>query len=393
MRTGLLADKLLVHGHQILWWTSAFSHFTKSWEYRNDGELKISEDYSLYYLKGVGYNKHFSLKRFLDHRIIAKKFKYYAKRFKKPDLIIVSSPPHDLAFESVCYAKKNDILVFVDIKDPWPDSFVQHFPKLLKKVGNVVLFFERRLMKKALINATGIIAVSQQLLQFGLQYAKRSQTVSDCVFYNGYHKIYPDEASLKPELKSLIERIIRNKLFVVLFLGTFSHTHNPAIIIDCAEKLKELKMLFLLAGHGEFAEMLIKKKGDLTNVEFTGWLNKEEIEIIIKYANVGICPTSFEMNIIPNKALIYLSVGLPVISSFQGDLKYLLAEFNAGFYYHPGNLNNLIKHIRYLFLNPDFYLEMSENAKKLYLTYFNSELIYSNYANYLESAAKVLLKK
>jgi glycosyltransferase involved in cell wall biosynthesis len=384
---------LCARGHQVLWWTSAFSHFTKSWERDKDGIVEISPNYSLYCLRGTGYTRHFSLKRFLDHRVIAKKFKRYAPKVNKPDLMVVSTPPHDLAFEAVRYAKKNHIPVFVDVKDPWPDSFLQHFPKILQKIGKAILFFERRMTRIALRNADGIISVTQPQLQFGLDYAGRLANKYDRVFFNGYRRINPGEMTLRPELESVINKIKQDKKFAVLFIGTFSVTHNPAILIDCAAKLKQHNIVFVLAGAGEFYNELKKQKKDLDNVEFTGWVNKNEIEIIVKYASIGMCPTPFIMDILPNKSLIYLAAGLPVISSFEGDLKELLEKQNAGFYYKPGDLEELAIQILYLYQNPQDYRRISENAKKLYETTFNSDNIYTNYTLHLESSARELLAK
>lgn len=390
MRTNLLAEKLVTRGHQVLWWTSAFSHYTKSWESQKDGITVISPKYRLYHLKGLGYSKHFSIRRYLDHRVIAKKFKFHASTCAKPDLMLVSSPPHDLAYQAVCFAKKHDIPVLVDIRDPWPDSFAQHLPGVWKHFGNALLFFDRRMMKGALCNATGITAVTQSLLQFGLNYANRKQGKLDRVFYNGYRKESETESTLKPELELLIKSMQQHNPFVVLFIGTFSHTHNPEILIECARKLAHHNILFISAGSGEYFQTLKHKKGNLKNVVFPGWVDKCEIEALLEHANIGICPTDFSMNIIPNKALMYLSAGLPVVSSFEGDLKQMLREHDAGFYFAPGDLDALIQRILLLYQTPKRCQEMSENAKRLYQKTFNPELIYSQYAAYLESMNTVL---
>ena len=85
MRTALLADELTARGHSVIWWTSAFDHFTKKWRVDKDSEIQIKDLLRVKALKGLGYKKNVSISRFIDHRIIARKFKKYACDMDKPD--------------------------------------------------------------------------------------------------------------------------------------------------------------------------------------------------------------------------------------------------------------------------------------------------------------------
>ena len=109
MRTGILADRLADKGHQVLWWTSAFDHFRKEWVSENDSTISLGRGIDAVLLKGRGYKKNISLQRFIDHRIVASKFSKKAEEYQKPDVMVVSTPPHDLAFEAVKFAKEKDI--------------------------------------------------------------------------------------------------------------------------------------------------------------------------------------------------------------------------------------------------------------------------------------------
>jgi hypothetical protein len=106
MRTAHLAEKLIEKGHSIVWWTSAFDHVKKEWIVRRDTEMTPSPGVKITAMKGTGYSRNMSVSRFIDHRLVAQKFKQLSKRMEKPDIIIASTPPHDLAYQAVQFAKK-----------------------------------------------------------------------------------------------------------------------------------------------------------------------------------------------------------------------------------------------------------------------------------------------
>src|SRR4026208_1850395 len=115
MRTALLADHLIGRGHSITWWTSSFDHFKKQWIYTEDTELQKSDRMKFIFLKGTGYKNNFSFRRFRDHRMVARKFFKTAVKKNKPDLIVASLPPHDLAYQAMRYAKENNVPYVVDV--------------------------------------------------------------------------------------------------------------------------------------------------------------------------------------------------------------------------------------------------------------------------------------
>ena len=74
MRTSMLADELIRRRHEVTWWTSAFDHFEKSWLFNKEKELEYEDNFRIQLLKGIGYRKNVSIRRIIDHRLIARKF-------------------------------------------------------------------------------------------------------------------------------------------------------------------------------------------------------------------------------------------------------------------------------------------------------------------------------
>lgn len=381
MRTAVLADKLVERGHSVLWWTSAFDHFKKDWIVKKDTEITIKDGLSIQALKGTGYKKNVSLSRFIDHRIISWKFKKLASKMPKPDVMVASMPPYDLAYKAVIFAKRNSIPILVDIRDPWPDIFLNHIPSIFQKFAKLILYKDFKMTKKALKMADGLIVVTNTFLGWGLKYAERKKSDKDKVFYLGAERVI-NSGQDRVAKQGFIEKLKDN--FVVVFIGTFALYHNPAILLNCAEKLKDEKICFVLAGKGEFFGEIQRKAEALPNVIVPGWLNTYQIEELLRYSHVGICPTSKEVELFPNKAFTYLSAGLPIISAFKGELKEIIEKYNIGFYYPPNDIDVLVSCIKRLYEDKELYQKMSENARKVFDEMFDADKIYEEYAEYIE---------
>ncbi len=389
MRTAMLAEALINRGHHVLWWTSAFDHFNKKWHFNKDTDCKLYNGVKIKALKGWGYKKNISFSRWLDARLISRKFRRLAWLEKKPDIIVASTPAYDLAFEAVDYAKQNNIPVVLDVRDQWPDIFFDHIPFFLKFPARLALFWDFKIIRKAFHSADGITAVNEDFLDWALKkYAERQRSFLDKVFYLGYKREQPLEEKKIPQwLNKIKDR------FIVLYQGTFNYYHDPTILIDCAKRLRNEQIIFVLAGKGEYWERIKKAAEILPNVVLPGWLNQKELATLLFHSNVGVCPTPQKSYFLPNKAFAYFSAGLPIISAFDGELKKICEKHQVGFYYSPGDIGALTSHIKILFKDRKRYSMMSKNALKLFEEKFEAEKVYQEFASYLEEMAKLGARK
>ncbi|MCM8808339.1 MAG: glycosyltransferase family 4 protein, partial [Candidatus Omnitrophica bacterium] len=384
MRTALLADKLVERGHNVLWWTSAFNHFKKDWVFKEDTLIDVKEGYKIYALKGIGYKKNISLSRFIDHRIIAWKFKRFAPKMPKPDVIVASMPSHDLAYEAVKYAKSNRIPVIVDVRDEWPDLFFQHIPKTLHPIGRLLLFKDFQMIRTVCIEAISLVSMQNSLLNWSLSKAGRNRSENDKIFYIGAPKVELDH--IKPNSRLLyLSEIFKMKNFIVIFIGTFSVYNNPILLVEVAKKLFRENIHFVLAGDGILFNQIQSASKTLPNISLTGWVNEEEIKYILSLSHVGIVPCPLHRaEAFPNKTFTYLSAGLPIISSLQGELKEIIEKYQIGFYYPPNDVDALANCIMKLYNNPELYKKMSENARRVFDVMFDADKIYTEYAEHIE---------
>ena len=108
----------------------------------------------------------------------------------------------------------------------------------------------------------------------------------------------------------------------LLFIGTLAHFTDLKAVFDSLAKLHANNNVKLrLVGDGDKEDKLreLSKTLELWNtVEFRGWRNKEEFPQELAWADIGIVP--FHKNLLtdcalPQKAIEYLSFGLPVVST------------------------------------------------------------------------------
>lgn len=383
MRTALLAEKLLECGFNVYWWGSAFEHQRKVWIADKDREFHVALNFTIGVLRGCGYRNNVSMARYVDHRIVALKFRMQSKKLNKPDMIVASMPCYHLAYESMLYARRNEIPLLVDIRDLWPDIFLDPLKKFgLHKLGRIALAFDFVKLSRLLRQADSLVAISNGCLEWGLKKIRRSQGEWDRVFYHGYKK--GGEQSANHSIPALGE--LKGKK-VFLFVGTFGDSYELKLILEAAKRFdKDGKrdILFFLAGTGEQYESLKREADDSRNVFLAGWIGAEDIRKLLLASWAGMVPCNSIKNAAPNKVFEYLSAGLPLISSLEGEMAELIERHRIGLSYPPGDAEGFYRCVQILASDSRLRDQMSSNASQFFKEYGDADKIYAEYAEHIE---------
>jgi glycosyltransferase involved in cell wall biosynthesis len=386
MRTGLLAEILLNRSHRLRWWASAFEHQRKFMQFDTDQELTIGNNMIYQILKGCGYKKNISLTRYIDHRLIARKFRILSRRLESPDGIVASLPCHHLAYEAVQFAREKNIPIIVDVRDLWPDTFLEFFSgNAGKKIGKIILSQDFFRVRDLLARCDGISAMSKSVLDWAIRKAGRPKTPRDRLFYMGYKKTNGDSGKFPTCLKG------RESQKLAVYIGTFGHSYELALILRTAKILQDKgnsDICFVLAGTGDQEEVLRRGASDLSNVVLTGWIDSNEIIGLLQRAWVGLIPCRSVSGAIPNKVFEYLSEGLPLISSLEGEMAEAIEKFALGVNYRPGDLHGLLDAIGKLIDNPGRRKQIAENAVSYFHENGNADQIYSKFAEHVEDVVE-----
>ncbi|MDZ7640493.1 MAG: glycosyltransferase [Desulfurivibrio sp.] len=127
---------------------------------------------------------------------------------------------------------------------------------------------------------------------------------SDAVFTNGRHMVDTAQqmgarrieligTPIDPLLLTAPVPIAPRKLGPILFVGRLAPEKNIPLIIDAAKALPHLR--FILAGDGPLAKMVRHAAGELQNLEYVGWVNREKLlELLDHHCEVLLLPSQVE---------------------------------------------------------------------------------------------------
>jgi glycosyltransferase involved in cell wall biosynthesis len=390
-RTGLLAQQLVARGHTVTWWTSRVDHFGKKY-FETTERQRIEPSLELRLLDGRLYTRNVSVARLVNHWQIGREFRARTRSEAAPDVIFCSFPTIELSFEAVRFGRERGVPVILDVRDLWPDIFVQPAPKALRGLLGILLRPYFIAARSALAEANAITAVSKGYLEWGLRRAGRQLRATDRVFPLAYSFGKPSGSARSEGIAVLREKLgVEDGRLTCVFAGTLGRTYDLAPVLEVAARAgndPSLRLHFLICGDGERAAIWRQAAQRLANVTFTGWLEENELRAVLSGADIGLAAYAAEApQGLPNKVIEYLAAGLPIVSSLTGETEAMLRLSECGVTYTAGSAASLYEALRAL--SPATVRErLSTNARRKFETDFEAESIYGQLAGYLETMAK-----
>lgn len=392
MRTGMLADALVARNHAVLWWASTFSHQRKTLLYPRDTDVSVEPGFGLRLLHAGVYRRNISLQRYQHHGNLGRRFRSAAAcALPRPDVIVASFPPIEFAYEAMRFGQAHGIPVIVDVRDLWPDTFVDRCPSSVRPFARAVLGRQFRRTRETLVGATSVVAISQGCLDWGLRYSGRAQHALDAVYYTGY----PDDVqapicALSPAIEDLRRQRAAGAVTLFTFVGTFGQSYELGLVCDVARRLAAdgaVRVHFALVGDGEQWPDIQRLARTLPNVSLLGWMTEGQIREVLALSDVGLVPVRSVPDAMPNKAFELMAAGVPILSSVEGEMERLLASADAGRSYRSGDVDALTSLVTELAGDPVLRLRLARNARALYLARFRASSIYGDYAEHVERVA------
>jgi glycosyltransferase involved in cell wall biosynthesis len=389
-RTGLLADQLVRLGHSVTWWTSRVDHIHKRFFDLEGAALEVRAGLTLRFLDGRLYTRNISVARLVNHWQIGRDFRAKVGDAPRPDVILCSFPTIELSIEAVQFGRSLGVPVVLDVRDLWPDIFLQPAPGPIRPLVRLLLSPYFRATRQAFEGASAVIAVSEGYLQWGLGRAGRARTSRDEVFPLAY-SLAPRTAQARIAGREGLRRFgIGEGSIACLFAGTLGRTYDLGPVLEAARTLAQdgdSPFRFLICGDGERATEWQERAKGLPNVSFTGWLSQQDMHAALAGADIGLAAyAKAAPQGVPNKVIEYLAAGLPVISSLTGETERLLGHHDCGSTYAAGDAAALTRALRAL-APPAERERVGANARRKYEEAFRADAVYGRLARYLEALA------
>lgn len=378
------AKYLASKGHNVTFWTSNFSHSQKI--FLTDGDhTQQWENVSINYLRGIGYKKNISLRRYLHEKHFSKKLISYLKTDLDYDLFYIPVPTISAAYATASFCKKNDIPYVVDIVDRWPEAIFNLFPNYIRFFVKFLLASLIKKMSYICNNAAAIWGCSKSYLRYGKTFLEKGREVSNFVYYLGYEMLDEDPQLVNNARQNIIENGINQNDLNIFFVGTIGRFFNLKTVISAARKLSTKKNIkFIIAGDGSSLNYFKNLSRDLNNIVFLGWIDAPHIQACMELCSIGLAPYSEnELFSMPNKPFEYMSGGLAIISSIQDELPEFLSEYKCGITYKHNDVDSLLDAIAY-FENDKRLNEAQLSSLELFNKRFKSSLVNRDAENELK---------
>jgi len=234
-------------------------------------------------------------------------------------------------------------------------------------------------------------------VDWGLKRGRRTKTALDRGFPMGYTSTAPSQEKLQAAEQFWQEQGVLADAAcpIACFVGTFGRQLDLETVLRAAHRLhtQGSPLRFVLCGTGDRLESLRRLAADLPTVIFPGWVDAAAIYVLMRRSSFGLDPLPNRYDFlatINNKAIEYMSAGLPVISSpNRGVLARLVAEEQCGVAYDYGDADALAAILGDLCTSRAESARLAENARRVFEDRFVAEKVYAGMMAYLENLVAI----
>jgi glycosyltransferase involved in cell wall biosynthesis len=375
----------------VTWFTNRFDHFIKI---RRHGPAVLDDPYcgDIVLLDSRGYRSNVSIARWLDHRELAKAFRKAAEVVAAPDIIVASMPTIELCRAAVSYGHERSVPTVVDVRDQWPDALWELWPRRVRPLARLAALPLERELRSALSQASGITSHVDAFITWAMDKCGRARGDLERTFPLGYQRLRIDEADRMAAITFWHEKGVdfTSGEWLVVYAGTISRQCDFTHVLDTAAELDAEGVRFVLCGAGDSLARIQAASAKTRNVCAPGWCRQLYVQVLLENASAGLMPyrrlPNF-VNAIPNKAIEYMAMALPILWSFEeGALAELLREERIGATYSLTR-SSLVAQIRAMRSDPAGQSAAGARARAIFATRYGAAAVYGSMTRYLESIA------
>ena len=358
-RYWLMGRAFIRAGHEVVYWTSDFSHATKQ---KRELVVSVEDGIEVEMLETQPYSRNVSLSRVRSHRKLACEWTRCANSKKeKPDIIIASMPPLGLCDSARKFAAHCGALFIADVQDAWPETFERILPGVVFSLLGL-----RRVARRIYTESDGVSAVAMRYVDLALKYGCEAPTA---VFG---HSI---EQRVGAERQKRKDEILR-----LAYIGNMSTSYDLETLIRCVFEMGGVTLD--IAGNGPDRQRLKKLSEKLnagcSNIRFHDYLDENQLADLLSSCDVGVIPMFPESCVgVPGKMADYAAAGLKVVECLGGETAALVDRFGVGTHYQAADMKSLRKAI-------DAVKKIdNENVKDAFARNFNATEVMDGYVEWV----------
>jgi glycosyltransferase involved in cell wall biosynthesis len=389
MRAMNLSNALIENGHQVVLWSSDFDHFSKNHRTGKTSTIQNSESLEIKLISSRGYKSHIGLSRLFDHAQLAFNLKKELKNQTPPDIAFIGYPPIETAWVMTNWLNKRKAPSVVDVKDAWPEIYVQSLSSNLRRIALALLWPFTFMMKSIFRKSLGINSVTEDFLSWSLNKIPRSKSSFDLVTYLTSAETIFSQNDIA-EASSFWDScgVPNDETENIFFLGTINNVYDFDQVIYAA---RNSKFRYIIAGDGPNRDLILSQKNLPSNLFLPGWINQIQAYVLASRSKAAIAPVrnrnDFAMNI-TNKFFDAMRFGVPMVTSIKGIAAKTIEENKVGITYEAIKENSLLLAINELLGDKAMQTQFSSNARELYKQKYSHEKNYKQLVRHLEKISE-----
>lgn len=365
-------------GNKVSIFTSSYLHFSNE-QLINDNSLFLKDEaheVPFIYIRthsatGNGLNRVINIVDF--SRNLYRVCKNKIKNGNMPDLIIASTPDPFSVIVANYISKKLDIPSICEVRDLWPESFIEYgYIKKGSLISKILYKGERWIYENSDALIFTMPGGKQYLIDKGWSNKldiSKVYNINNGVDIEEFNKNIREFRVNDVDLES-------DKYFKIIYTGSIREVNNLDFILETAKLIQKSNsnIRFLIYGEGTQLNILRQKcqSEQINNVLFKGRVEKKYIPYILKKADINILHNKgSNLNLYggsQNKLFDYLASGKPVIQTFDSNYS-IIREFDCGYVLQEQTYEKLSELILDIYSREDDLIIKGQNSLKASLYY------------------------
>ena len=280
-----------------------------------------------------------------------------------------------------------NIPIVVDIIDPWPDSFIKDVPKHVKPLSRLLIAPFYKKIRDAFDRCAAITAISNGYLEWASSFHDKDKRTAP--FY-----LAIDLDAIQSEQKQIAEHFSpeKGKQLRIIYAGSLASSYDIPTILGAAVELHKShgdKIVFVITGNGPQKELIYQAKEKCTNIEYLGFVSKEELIKQYYLADLGLIQHKNNLTqTITYKFFNYMSCDMPLLNSLQSEMAELIEKHDLGMNNMPGDVSRLVENIVKYYNDRDLLEAHSKNALDFTRNYGDTKTVYGRLVAFLEDIVR-----
>lgn|GEM_PF-1728269 len=288
------------------------------------------------------------------------------------DLVYASSTPITVAIPALLLKLIRGTPFIFEVRDVWPDAVIPS----INRSTRILISPARLLEYLAYRYATSIIVLSSgmfsRLVDKKNVVPERITVIPNSCDLDRFLPVYQRRMERVKQSTSRLSAPLR-----IIYIGTINRVNDLQFLLNVCSSFSDaskVRWSFVGDGHGLSWLRNELNKRNAENVEFHGYVVKEQCKELLYDADVGLIsflPDDVYYENSPNKFFDYISAGLPVIFNRTTWLENIIQQENIGVVSHNSDLETIAAYVESLRSDRQLLIKASEQARKVAETHFD----------------------